>query len=330
MGIDVSKNKLDFCLISGQQILREAVVENRLSSIKKFLGDLSFEYNLSPSSLILCAEYTGHYTYPLGCACEQLGIRLWLENPMQIKYSCGFARGKNDKIDARKIAFYALRFEADARFYSLPDAALHSLCLLISERDMYMVDRGKYQGQLTDQKDFMNEVDYKDKQKRLKRIINEIDLSIKEIDAKILQIIESDPELSRQHKLLCSVDGIGERIAVKMIVETNGFRDFKDARKFCCHAGVAPFAYTSGSSIRSGNRVSHRADKSIKTLLHMAAMVVATRMKGELNEYYLKKVAQGKNKMSVLNAIRAKLIHRMFAVIKRNKPYQKIYELAIA
>jgi transposase len=117
---------------------------------------------------------------------------------------------------------------------------------------------------------------------------------------------------------------------VKVIVETNAFRDFTDARKFCCHAGVAPFSYTSGSSIRSRNRVSHRADKSIKSLLHMGALTAATRSKGELHEYYLKKVSEGKNKMSVLNAVRAKLVHRMFAVIRNNKFYEKEYRNTLA
>ena len=57
----------------------------------------------------------------------------------------------------------------------------------------------------------------------------------------------------------------------------------------------------------------------------MAALSAATRMQGELSEYYLRKVAEGKNKMSVLNAIRAKLIYRMFAVVKKNQCYQKKY-----
>ncbi|KAA6305475.1 hypothetical protein EZS27_042872, partial [termite gut metagenome] len=116
----------------------------------------------------------------------------------------------------------------------------------------------------------------------------------------------------------------------KVIVETNAFRDFTDARKFCCHAGLAPFSYTSGSSIHSRNRVSHRADKSIKALLHMGALTAATRMEGELHEYYMKKVAEGKNKMSVLNAVRAKLVHRMFAVIRNNKFYEKEYRNTLA
>jgi hypothetical protein len=57
----------------------------------------------------------------------------------------------------------------------------------------------------------------------------------------------------------------------------------------------------------------------------MAALSVATRMKGELHEYFIRKVTQGKNKMSVLNAVRVKLIYRMFAVIRNEQLYQKNY-----
>ncbi|KAA6341663.1 hypothetical protein EZS27_010531, partial [termite gut metagenome] len=35
-------------------------------------------------------------------------------------------------------------------------------------------------------------------------------------------------------------------------------------------------------------------------------------------------------KMSVLNAVRAKLVHRMFAVIKNNKLYENNYQNALA
>ncbi|MDR0667887.1 MAG: transposase, partial [Prevotellaceae bacterium] len=92
----------------------------------------------------------------------------------------------------------------------------------------------------------------------------------------------------------------------------------------------APFKYDSGSSVRSRCRVSQRADKSIKALLHMAALIVSTRMKGELHDYYERKVAEGKNKMLVLNAVRAKLVYRMFAVIKNDAPYEKNYAFSLA
>jgi transposase len=283
------------------------------------------ENGLLVSELLICAEYTGQYTYPLCCVCADLGLGLWLENPVQIKYRSGLQRGKNDKLDAQKIAKYAIRFQDSARLFAMPDKILVSLKQLIRERDMYIADKGKYTGQLNDQKHFMDKDDYKKKLKRLKGLVAELNQAILQIEKDIQNMIDSDESLSNQYKLLCSIDGIGDHIAIKMIVETNSFKDFKDPRKFCCHAGVAPFSYTSGSSQRSKNKVSHRADKSIKALLHMGAIVVATRMRGELHEYYQRKVEEGKNKMSVINAVRAKLIYRMFAVIKNNQPYQKKY-----
>jgi len=45
--------------------------------------------------------------------------------------------------------------------------------------------------------------------------------------------------------------------------------------------------------------------------------------KGELKDYYNRKVAEGKNKMCVLNAMRSKLIHRIFALIKSDRFYEK-------
>jgi len=331
IGIDVSKEKLDLCLQLGEKILKEWILPNTTQAIKSSLKNLPKEYGSEMADLLVCAEYTGQYTYPLSCACEELGLDLWLENPAQIKHSSGVQRGKDDRLDARKIAAYAFRFQDKVRLFSLPEKNIASLKQLISERDMYISDKGKYQGQLTDQKRFMNKKDYEKKSKRLKKLIKELEASILEIEQEIDWLIKSDETLSNQHKLLCSIDGVGEKTAVKMMVETNAFKDFDNARKFCCHAGVAPFRYTSGSSICSRNKVSNRADKSIKSLLHMAALVVTTRKKeGELREYYLRKVAEGKNKMTVLNAVRAKLVLRMFAVIRNNKFYEKnhLYSLA--
>jgi len=55
------------------------------------------------------------------------------------------------------------------------------------------------------------------------------------------------------------------------------------------------------------------------------AAMSAIRSKGELQDYYLRKVADGKNKMLVLNAVRNKIIHRIYAVIRRGEIYNKNY-----
>ncbi|KAA6335459.1 hypothetical protein EZS27_016318 [termite gut metagenome] len=324
--MDVSKQSVDMCVLWGDDIFLERQISSTISCIESFLQGFLKKHSFSVSDVLVCAEYTGKYTYPLCLACERVGVDLWLENPYAIKHSGGLERGKNDRQDARKIA----RYEDKVCLFVLPEQAINSLRELVSEQELYIVDKKKYQGQLTDEKGFMNPQDYRQKSARLNILLKDLKEVIRQIEGKIQKIIEGDETLSRQLKLLCSIDGVGERTAVKVIVETNAFRDFTDARKFCCHAGVAPFSYTSGSSIRSRNRVSHRADKSIKALLHMGALTAATRSKGELHEYYLKKVSEGKNKMSVLNAVRAKLVHRMFAVIRNNKFYEKDYLNALA
>ena len=45
----------------------------------------------------------------------------------------------------------------------------------------------------------------------------------------------------------------------------------------------------------------------------------------EMKAYFERKVAEGKNKMSVFNAVRNKLIHRVFAVIRDECNYENNY-----
>ncbi|OAV73993.1 hypothetical protein Barb7_02578 [Bacteroidales bacterium Barb7] len=98
-----------------------------------------------------------------------------------------------------------------------------SLQQLTSERDMYVSDKSKYQGQLTNQERFMCKKDYKQKSSRLKELIRGLEKSICQVEKEIKELIESDETLYEQYKRLCTVEGIGDKTAVKMIVVTKGF-----------------------------------------------------------------------------------------------------------
>lgn len=106
-----------------------------------------------------------------------------------------------------------------------------------------------------------------------------------------------------------------------MIAYTDGFHRFTDPRELACHAGVAPFERSSGSSVRGRTQVSHQANKTLKTLLHMAALANVQRA-GELQVYFRRKVEEGKKPILVVNAIRNKIVHRVCAVIRNSKPYE--------
>jgi len=67
--------------------------------------------------------------------------------------------------------------------------------------------------------------------------------------------------------------------------------------------------------------VSKFANKQLKQVLHMAALN-SVRYNQEMKAYFDRKVSGGKSKMSVLNAVRNKLLHQIVAVVKRGTPYE--------
>ena len=325
IGVDVSKKKLDFCVMHGSRVVHDEVVSNHQAAIMAFVRNLESEYGIDTTRVIVCAEHTGQYTYPLACACDTIKCKLWIENPSNIKYSSGIQRGKNDKIDAHRIAAYAMRFADKARYYSRPDVEIERLRQLEAERSLYVTDLAKYKAQLNDQKEYLPEKIFKIKAKRLHNLIRSFEETIKVITKEIELVINTTPKLTRQYELLQSIDGVGPTVALNMIVITEAFTRFDNARQFNCYAGLAPFQYTSGSSLHSRARVSHRANKDIKSLLHLSAVSLLSRAGGEMKQYYRRKVDEGKSKMSVINALRAKIVARMFAVIKRNEFYKPIF-----
>ncbi len=51
------------------------------------------------------------------------------------------------------------------------------------------------------------------------------------------------------------------------------------------------------------------------------AAINAVRYHAELRSYYKRKLEEGKGKMSAINAVRNKLLHRVVAVVRRGTPY---------
>lgn len=151
----------------------------------------------------------------------------------------------------------------------------------------------------------------------------------KVIDQQINRLIQNDGRLKELFDWIVSVPGIGSTTATEIIVVTNEMTTITDPKQMACHAGVAPFEYRSGTSIRGKTRVSHQARKRLKALFHLGAMS-CIRKESELRTYYQRKVAEGKNKMLVLNAIRNKLIHRVYAVVRRKEKYDKTYVPTLA
>ena len=329
VGIDISKEKCNLCYRSGLDIVREEECSNEVKVLKNAFKSALKAFDAAMDEVLICAEYTGRYIYPLTIACQELDLFLWLDDPTRIKNSMGLTRGKNDAIDATRIAEYAFRYSDKAVRYAIQDATLVSMKNLLSDREFLLTDKKRYQAQLSDQKRYMAPGDFKHKNSRWKKVIKSINEQIAAIDAEIEALIAADPVLTRQKELLVSIDGVGDRIAINMIAITGGFTRFQNARQFCSFAGLTPYKYDSGTSVRSKAKISKRSNQTMKALLHMSAVNVVYKMRGgEYKEYFERKTKEGKHVMCVLNVIRAKLVHRMFSVIRRETEYTKQYKPA--
>ena len=143
---------------------------------------------------------------------------------------------------------------------------------------------------------------------------------MKTIERELKELIAADSNICRNYKLLTSIKGVGPITAIVMLCSTLNFTKITDHRKFACYCGLAPFEHSSGTSVRGGCHTSSMANRDIKVQLNRSALI-AIRCDPQLKAYYERKVAEGKHKFSVLNAVRAKIAARCFAVVRRGTPY---------
>lgn len=171
---------------------------------------------------------------------------------------------------------------------------------------------------------FGNKEVYKMLVKSSQKTLQGIEKDLNNVELQMKEVINNDGTLKQMYELMLSIVGIGHVTALQLIVHTNEMTLVSNPRSLACHCGVAPFERSSGL-FKGKGKVSHMANKRLKTALHMAALS-AIKLDEGLKRFYERKVLEGKNKMSVINAIRNKLIHRIFAIIKRNTPYRKEYK----
>lgn len=322
IGIDVSKNELDFAVLHGKNFLFHKETANTAQAISGFMKDLNKLPDFSLSDAVFCMEHTGIYNNPLVSYLHKNKGNCWLESALQIKNSMGNLRGKNDKVDAIRIAEYAYKNREEVRLWKPKRAVINQLSHYTTLRARLISSCKMLSTPLKEGADFMDKSLQKQANQLCKKAIDSIKESLKQTEKVIDQIIASDEELNRLFSLITSVTGIGPVTAVQILISTNEFKDISNPKKFACYSGVAPFVRESGI-FRGKGRVSHLANKTMKTLLHMSALSAIT-SNGELKNYYERKVSEEKkNKMLVINAVRNKLILRIFSCVAQNRKYQK-------
>ncbi|RED91100.1 IS110 family transposase [Marinoscillum furvescens] len=323
IGIDVSKSHLDIS-IYGENI--HCKLDNNERGFEEMIEWVCKHTHCSLEQVLFAFEHTGLYSLSLSIFLNENQYVFAVIPGLELKRSLGMRRGKNDKVDARAIAEYVYEKREKIKPYVMPDNRQLQLQRLLSYRERLVKERAAFKGRFKEYKSILKRDDHQVLFASHQRMIELQNEEIKKVEDELYRLIEEDPELSNQFKLINSIKGVGPQTALLMIILTQGFKSFNEWRKFASYSGIAPFPYESGTMIRK-KKVSHLANKRIKALLTCCAGT-AIQFNPEMKLYYQRRISEGKNEMSTLNIVRNKLLSRIFAVVQRGTPYVETYKFA--
>ena len=321
LGIDISKKTLDAAhIIKEGELVGQTKVANNQQGFKELFSWAKKKGAKNVETLV-CAEHTGIYGYDLQVWLDDNRLSFSFVPALEIKKSLGIRRGKNDSVDAVRIAEYAyLRRETIALSHK-PSDSIFALKALLGERKQYVRTRAG----LLARKDALDQYESQESRDRRDNIIQMLTQNVESLEKQMMQIIKADESIYNSYKLITSVKGIGLVNAVNTIVYTNNFTSFQTARQYACYCGIAPFEHKSGTSIKGRTMVSSLGCHQLKAELSMAARSAIINDPW-LRKYYKRKMEEKGNVSGahgvVLNAIKFKLVVRMFSVIKSGVPYK--------
>jgi transposase len=320
VGIDVSKLTLDVTILNPlNRKFHHRVFDNSDEGHIKLKDWLCLCHSLDLTRALFCLEHTGLYTRSIDRFLVENKAYVWKESSLHIKKSLGLTRGKNDKIDSRRIAEYAYRFCDKADINGLYPSVIQKLRDLLTTRERLNKSLKSITVSINELKrvDLRQAINLETYQLAAIRGIKE---SIREVEEAMFETVENDNKLKKHCEMATSIPGVGKILTIKLMVYTQMFTRFESVRQLACYCGVAPFEHRSGTSINGKTGVSKFANMDLKSTLHLASLS-AIQHNPDLKAYYQRKVIEGKSKMCAINAVRNKLLSRIIAVTKRQTPY---------
>lgn len=319
IGIDFSKETMNYCCLSGFAggILLEGVVDNTQEGCKEMIRALrSLRRGLKVTDFLFCGENTGCYSLEVAEYLFTKKYVIWLENPLQIKLSSGLRREKADAADARMIAEYAFRHQDKAKAYNPQSEGILKLKVWLKAHNSLKEVKVSLQNLIKS----MKVVPY-----TLKQTLENVIEQLKETDRKIRDLLGKEAEFSTNAALMMSVPGISYVSAAAILIDTRNFTRFTNPRQYANHTGCVPYKYESGTSIHRKPHVSKASNRHVNSLLTQGAVSLMTHNR-QTKEYVIKKTKEGKNNGCIINNIRNRTIHRIFAVIREQRTFDWNYK----
>ena len=199
-GVDISKKTIDVTLLKDMQVTHRQF-SNDSAGINELMQWLS-ELDLNYDSALFCMEATGLYCFALTHFLAVNSIDTWIEHAAQIKKANALDRGKNDKVDSRRIALYAAKNLDRLRLWKPMSSTLEKIKHLASLRERLVETKKKLIVPIKEFEEIGNIAMARLLTKTIRKSLNAIDKDLKNVEASIIDIVNEDENLKELYKLI--------------------------------------------------------------------------------------------------------------------------------
>lgn len=308
-GIDISKDVFDVMDSRGSFYQ----FENSLEGFKKFKKVL-----VNNSHCVM--EATGYYHYQLAEFLFDQNILVSVENPLSVKrfIQMKLSKVKTDKSDAKMICLYAQK--VDLKLWTGQSKNQKECLQILRLLTLYFKQTTAIKNKIHGEEvlGIPSSIVMKSLKKSLKQTKNEI----LKLESYLTELVKSEHQ--ELLTLIESIPGIGRKTAIMLLVLTEGFERFENAKQLCSFTGLTPIIRQSGTSVKGRPRISKVGNKKLRNLLFMCSFTACQNNKA-CKAIYERITAKGKSKKLALMAVCNKLLKQAFAVAKTKVMYDENY-----
>jgi transposase len=305
VGIDVSKDKLDLCVLPGGECLQ---FTNDLPGRGKLVAHLK-----SLPTCLIVIESTGGYERAALLAIQDADLAITLVNPRQTR---DFAKAlgqyaKTDRLDAAVLAEFAQRVQPT------PQAKIPEKQRLL---DALLTRRRQLVEQHSAEECRLQQATDKFISKTVRQMLQTIERQTDAIERRIAELLQSDDDWRAKLQIVQSIPGIGPITGAALIAELPELGKL-NRQQIAALAGVAPYPCDSGR-VR-GKRSVWGGRKKLRSVLYMAALT-ARRCNPIIKEFAARLARAGKAFKTIQVACIRKLLVILNTMLKNNSPWKHL------
>jgi transposase len=303
IGIDVSKDKLDICLLLENEKTKYLQISNNQSDVPRLIKIFKSYQSVEETPIVI--EATGGYHYAITFFLQEKGLKkVFVINPLITKKfsKSSIRKTKTDKIDSKILAKIGLIEE-------LRSYAETKLVIMIKKKVRLLHFLNKQLQQISGRLKTIKGINFQDnfEEKILLKAKADLKNNIKEVKKKIISSMEI-----KSLKII----GVSELTIKIILAELGNVNRFKNHKQVIAFTGIDPTVKESGTSIKGKSVLSKRGSNTMRYFLYQAAWGVMMHNK-KYQKYYQKKKKEGKHYYTCLSAIARKLLQEIYAEAKK-------------